>query len=162
MNAGNPYKSDEVFLAKLKESQGPVEKVAAWLVRTGMNATVCPMVIRPNVAVREQYMDDFDIHVLLNGITKKIDVKGNPKISFTRGTWPWKTIIAQSVYDTDRKGFPWRVFQVNKELTWAIVINTEKTKAYWFRCHVFNKEINQKVWYWKIPVMHTKYIDLAI
>jgi hypothetical protein len=160
--SGKPYKTDAVFIAKIKESKPAVNKVAKWLRRHGFNIYVPPIVIRPDVSVREKYMDDFDIHLFLGDAVNKIDVKGNPKRSFAMGTWPWKTIIAQSVYDTNRKGFPWRVFQVNKELTCAIAINTKKNRRHCFKCLVYNTEIKEKVWYWKIPMVHTKYIDLTI
>ena len=42
----------------------------------------------------------------------------------------------------------------------AIVINYEKTKAYWFKSLVENKEINESVWYWKVPVEHATFVDL--
>jgi hypothetical protein len=161
----NLDRTDAEFKAKLKESRPAVRKVAQWLNRHGFDATVCPELERPDVSQREQYSDDGDIDVLLKGKTVKVDAKGNPTYSFTMNNWPgggksWNTIICESVYNIDRKGTYWRIFQVNKGLNCAIVINPAKSRELWSKRLVWERSSRRKKWYYFCPMTHTTFINL--
>lgn len=156
------HRSDEEFKEKFKESHEAVVKVAKRLVSAGFaDVEVKPQLLRPDVSQRHAYMDDFDIHVKVLDRLKKIDVKGNPTRSFSKkNPWPFKSIICQSVYDVDRKGLPWMVFQVNKELTWAILIDVPVVEHSLFKRHIYNSSTKKKQWCWCVLTVHTIYIDL--
>jgi hypothetical protein len=156
------HRSDKEFTEKYKESHEAVVKVATWLTRMHFeDVEVQPQKLRPSVEEREAYMDDFDIHLKLFKELKKIDVKGNPTRSFSKSNpWKFKSIICQSVYDVGRKGYPWQVFQVNKELTWAIIMDIPMVEKYLFKRHIYNSSTKKMQWCWCAPILHTTYIDL--
>jgi hypothetical protein len=158
------HRSDKEFTEKYKESHEAVVKVATWLIRKGFNdveVEVQSQKLRPSVEEREAYMDDFDIHLKMFRVLKKIDVKGNPTRSFSKSNpWKFQSIICQSVYDVDRKGFPWQVYQVNKELTWAILMDIPAVEKHLFKRHIYNSSTKKKQWCWCAPMLYTTYIDL--
>ena len=156
------YRTDEEFTTKYKESHPAVVKVGTWLVRQGcQDVEVKEQRLRPHVSQRQEYMDDFDIHLKMNRETKKIDVKGNPSRSFSENNpWPFKAMICQSVHDVNRKGFPWLVFQVNKELTWAVLMKVPIIHKHLFKRLVYNSSTEKKQLCWMAPMIHTMYIDL--
>ncbi len=156
------YRSDKVFKEKFAESHDAVVKVGEWLKGHGFDAVVQPQVLRPDVSQREEYTDDYDIHVFEDGeLVAKVDAKGNPTYSFSEmNPWPYGSMICQSVYDVSRKGFPHSVFQVNKELTWAVFMDITKIKEYLFKREVFNKSTKKKQMCWCLPKKYFMYIDL--
>ncbi len=161
----NLDQTDDVFLEKLSESRPVVNKVAEYLKRHGFDIKVCPELARPDVSQREEYSDDGDIHVFLDGETKRIDVKGNPKYSFTMNNWPgggksWGTIICESVHNIDNKGTYWKIYQVNKELNCAIVITPAESRKFWSKRLVYETSSRRKKWYYFCPINHVTFINL--
>jgi hypothetical protein len=126
---------------------------------------VCPELVRPEVSQREEYADDGDIWLFLDEI-KKIDAKGNPDYAFTMNNWPgegrdWKTIIVESVHNIDkRKRTYWRTFQVNQQLSCAIVINPETSKHLWTKRLAWDSKAGRRKWYYFCPITHTIFINL--
>ncbi len=155
------HRTDAVFKRKYKASHREVVKVAEYLARHGLSVEVQPQILRPDVSVREEYMDDFDIHIKTDDGIKKVDAKGNPTRLFTaENPWPFPSMICQSAYDVNRKGFPWLVFQVNKQLTWAVRMFVPDITSHLFKRNIFNSSTGKMQWCWCVPMEYTTYVNL--
>ncbi len=90
-------KSETEFIRDINESAKYVDACVAWLTGRGLKAKAMPLVVRPDVSVKNDFLDNGDIE-----ITKRIEVK-HRSINFTSADdYPYDTVIVDELYKVDR------------------------------------------------------------
>jgi len=146
-------KTDEEFEADLLASSDAVFTVARWLHDGGFDVFIPSVKMRKKHEKSIDYMDDGDLHITKNGVTKKVSVKGWHRTDFTDTSFPFKSVFVANKRFVDIKGDQIGYYMtVNSSGTCICIVNTEKTKNSWSLITYYDKKSRQEETVYSCPI----------
>lgn len=122
------------FQKSLIKSHNAVVLVAEWFKANGYEVNIEPLRVSPTFEERQEYSDQGDLYVKMDGQWERIEVK-NPKCDFTHlGNFPFRNrlFICQTRAWDRAEPKPHRFYIVNRARTHAAVVDPIATRAQWW------------------------------
>lgn len=156
-------RSHEEFSEYFNASIDSVFAVAKWASKGGHDVFIPAMVLRPKNADPKDYKDDGDLHITKDKVTKKLNVKSQNTAPFTGpADWPFPVIFVANKKSADSYGDQISSYViVSKDLKFACVINTIKTRQFWSVVKFYNQKHDYHEEVYACPIVQAKFYQIG-